>query len=431
MAPPPPPSTPFGKVPGSAMTSRQFVLLYAAMLVTATGNTAMQTIIPPVGRSLGIDDFWMALAFTTSAVAWVVLAPVWARRSDKSGRKALVLIGLTGFILSTLGCAVALQAGLRGWVGVIPAMIGFAIVRALYGLLGCATPAGTQAYLAARTRRSSRTVALSGLTAAFGMGTVLGPALVPAFALPGLELVGPLYVFGAFGIATLIAVWRLLPDDKAQVRKARAAAMGFPSANPTGAAVRAATSEPSTTRLRWSDPRVKGWLVAGAITNTAMAGLLTVIGFYVIDRLGLDPEGALGEVGLVLMGGAVAALSAQWGIIPKSGWAPDRLIRIGAWIAIAGTVAAGLADTLHGLILSYALANIGFGMTRPGFASGASLAVPQAEQGAVAGLTTSVNGFAFIFAPTGTLLLYHVAPWLAFAVLVALLAGALALFART
>ncbi|MCJ7421350.1 MFS transporter [Sphingomicrobium astaxanthinifaciens] len=423
-------ATPFGRVPGSALSRRDFALLWAAMLVTATGNTAMQTIIPPVGRSLGIADYWMALAFTTSAVAWVVCAPIWARRSDKHGRKPLVLIGLGGFIVSTLGCAVALQAGLAGWIGVVPAMLGFAVVRALYGLFGCATPAGTQAYLAARTRRSARTVALSGLTAAFGLGTVIGPALVPVFALPGLELVGPLYVFAGVGLLTLAAVGYWLPDDRARVRRARAAAMGFPSASPTGAAVRAATSAPSSTRLRWTDPRVRDWLVAGAITNTALAGLLTVMGFYVIDQLGLDPAGALGEVGLVLMGGAVASLVAQWGLIPRTGWAPRQLIRVGAVVAILGTLAVMVAASLHALVLGYAIACLGFGLTRPGFAAGASLAVPLAEQGAVAGLTTSVNGFAFIFAPTATLLLYHLAPWLAFATLVALLALSLALFGR-
>ncbi|WP_265587271.1 MFS transporter [Sphingomicrobium arenosum] len=423
--------TPFGKVPGSALSRRDFALLWSAMLVTATGNTAMQTIIPPVGRSLGVDDFWMALAFTTSAVAWVVLAPIWARRSDSHGRKSLILIGLVGFITSTLGCAVALQAGLEGWVGVLPAMLGFAVVRAVYGLLGCATPAGTQAYLAARTRRSSRTVALSGLTAAFGLGTVIGPALVPAFALPGLELIGPLYVFAALGVATWVVVWRRLPDDRARVRRARSAAMGFPSASPTGASVRAATSAAPSGRLRWHDRRVRDWLVAGAITNTSMAGLLTVVGFYTIDVLGLDPARSLDEVGIVLMGGAIASLVAQWGVIPRSGWAPRQLIIVGAMVGIVGIVVVMLAASLYGLVLGYGIACLGFGLTRPGFASGASLAVPLAEQGAVAGLTTSVNGFAFIFAPTGTLLLYHAAPWLAFTVLIALLALSLALFGRT
>ncbi len=415
--------TPFGKVAGSALTSRQFLLLFVAMLVTATGNTALQSVIPSIGRSLGIADLWIGLAFTTSALAWVVFAPIWARRSDHHGRKSLILVGLTGFVVSTLLCGIALWLGLNGWLGAAATMVAFACVRLLYGLLGCATPAGTQAYLAARTRRGARTGALSNLSASFGLGTVIGPALAPLFVMPFFGLTGPLFVFAAAGIVVLAAVAMQLPDDRDRVRAARAAAMGYPSASPTGASVKAATSLPSTAHLKWNDPRIRDWIVAGAITNNALAALITVVGFYTIDRLDLAPVGAEEQVGLVLMAGAAATLVAQWGIIPRSGWSPRQLVLWGSAVAMVGTLALMFSASLHALVLAYGLACLGFGLTRPGFTAGASLAVPLVEQGAVAGLITSVNGFAFVFAPTLGLLFYgwemHL-PFLACAVLLAL-----------
>ena len=61
---------------------------------------------------------------------------------------------------------------------------------------------------------------------------------------------------------------------------------------------------------------------------------------------------------------------------------------------------------MYGITLGFALASIGFGLFRPGFTSGASLAVRRDEQNAVAGMVTSVNGVAYIAAPALGVLLY-------------------------
>ena len=51
-----------------ALTPAHFLLLYAAMLVAAAGNTALQSVMPAIGREIGIDDFYVAIAYTWSAV---------------------------------------------------------------------------------------------------------------------------------------------------------------------------------------------------------------------------------------------------------------------------------------------------------------------------------------------------------------------------
>src|SRR5678810_21876 len=99
------------RVAGSALTRKHCLLLYAAMLVAAAGNTALQSVMPAIGREIGISDFWVAVAYTWSAVLWVALAPFWAEKSDHHGRKALTLLGLTGFIVSTSLCGTVLHLG--------------------------------------------------------------------------------------------------------------------------------------------------------------------------------------------------------------------------------------------------------------------------------------------------------------------------------
>src|SRR5829696_5237347 len=105
------------RVGTTALTRTHFLLLYAAMLVAAAGNTALQSVMPAIGREIGIADFWVAIAYTWSAVLWVMLAPYWAEKSDHHGRKALTVMGVGGFIVSMLLCGIALIAGLHGWLG--------------------------------------------------------------------------------------------------------------------------------------------------------------------------------------------------------------------------------------------------------------------------------------------------------------------------
>src|SRR5439155_8687394 len=54
-------------VGSTALTTSHFLLLYAAMLVAAAGNTALQSVMPAIGREIGIADFWVAIAYTWSA----------------------------------------------------------------------------------------------------------------------------------------------------------------------------------------------------------------------------------------------------------------------------------------------------------------------------------------------------------------------------
>lgn len=414
-------------VAGSALTTRQFLLLYAAMLVAAAGNTALQSVMPAIGREIGVSDFWVTVSYTWSAVLWVALAPYWARRSDRHGRKALTLLGVGGFIAAMSLCGIVLYAGLHGLIASAATFALFALFRAFYGALGCATPSATQAYLASKTRRSARVVALSGLSSSFSLGTIVGPALAPLFVLPLLGLSGPLFAFAVIGIAVWIAIWLWLPDDRVPRHgrmSGHGAAMSYPSlaSSPTGASVIAAT-RPRGKVIRWSDPRIRRWIVAGVVSGHAQAAIIACIGFFTIDRLGLAPRGSEQSIAIVMMAGAGATLAAQWGLIPRLALGPRAMIVWGSLIGAAGLIGTMLATDLYGLVLGFGIANIGFGFTRPGFTAGSSLAVPLADQGGVAGVVTAANGIAFVAAPALGMLLYGVDPHYPFAVSGALLAG--------
>jgi len=361
---------------------------------------------------------------------WVLLAPYWAAKSDRHGRKALTLVGLSGFVVSTLLCGIVLHLGLIGAIGGAVTFGLFGIFRAIYGTFGCATPSATQAYLAAKTRRSGRVAALSALSSSFGLGTIIGPAIAPLFVLPIVGLSGPLLAFSLIGLLVLAAVFLWLPNDRNGRRIGRGAAMSYPSiaSQPTGASVVAATS-PRRRRLKWNDPRIRSWILAGVASGHAQAATLTCVGFFAIDRLHLQPHGSESSIAIVMMAGASATLAAQWGLIPRLGLSPRTLILSGAMIAAIGLAGTTLATDLYGITLSFGLASLGFGFVRPGFTAGASLAVPMSEQGAVAGMITSANGISWVAAPGLGMALYLANPNLPFAIGALLLLG-LAYFAR-
>ena len=422
----PVPPTPVGT---TALRNVQFLLLFAAMLVAAAGNTALQSVMPAMGREIGLADFWVAVAYTWSAILWVLFAGYWAEKSDRHGRKRLMLMGVGGFIVSMTLCGFVLLAGLSRMLSPVTTFVLFGLARAIYGSLGCATPSATQAYLAARTRRSGRVAALSSLSSSFGLGTIMGPALAPLFVLPFVGLPGPLFAFALIAALVYVAIWRWLPDDSGDLRikglrEGRGAAMSYPSmaSATTGASVVAATA-PRSARVRWRDPRIKQWMIAGIVSGHAQAATLIALGFFVIDRLGLPPSGSEMPISIVMMAGASATLAAQWGLIPRLTLSPRTLIIAGSIIAAIGCGATIAADNLYGLVIGFALSSLGFGFTRPGFTAGASLAVPTAEQGGVAGAITAANGISYVAAPSIGMALYGINPALPFVAAAMLLAG--------
>ena len=396
----------------------RMALLFCVMLVAAAGNTAMQSILPAIGAKLHIPDVWVSLAFSWSALLWVVTAPRWARQSDRRGRKALMALGVAGFAISMLLCGLAIWAGLSGWLSAGVTFILFALCRSLYGGFGSAAPPAVQAYVAARTEPAERTQALSLVSSSFGLGTVIGPAVAPLFILPFFGLAAPMLVFALIGVSVLIALrWRL-PDDLPRFE-----ARGVVATYPTSASVasvgdneESGTGDAPRARLDWNDPRTKPWMLAGFIGGQAQAMILGVVGFLILDRLGLRlrPDEAADPTGIVLMAGAIAALLAQWGLIPILKPGPRVAVLGGAALAAIGLLMVGLASDLHAITIGFALASLGFGLFRPGFTAGASLAVPRRDQGSIAGMTASINGSAYVVSPAIGVLIYGWNPLAAF-----------------
>jgi MFS family permease len=382
------------------LPKRAVAIIIGVSAATALGNTGLISVLPAIGRSIGLADEMVVGIFSLSAILWATASPFWARASDRYGRKPLMMAGLSGFMVSMVLCGLVVSAGLRHLAAPLLIFIAFLVCRALFGLFGSASNPATQAYVADHTPRDQRTQSMAMLAGAFGVGTVVGPFLAPLFIYPVVGLAGPLFTFALIAAGMLFCVWRLLPES--------------PRRAVTSADADAELTSAAPQRPMWRDARVIPFLVYGFIVATTQTAQQQTLGFLIIDKLGVSPLAAQHSIAIAMAFGAVAGLLAQWGIIRMFEMTPRQLLRWGVACAALGNLIVALASDYSTVVTGYALASLGFGFARPGFTAGSSLAVGWRDQARVAGAIAAVNGINAVFAPA-FMALYrwrHAAPFL-------------------
>ncbi|ATC34300.1 MFS transporter [Caulobacter vibrioides] len=385
----------------SRSNRRAFAILFGVSVATALGNTGMLSVLPAIGREIGIPDALVAGIFSLSAVLWAVTSPFWARQSDLRGRKPLIVLGLAGFAVSMTLCAIVVSAGLHHLAPPMVIFVLFLLARALFGGFGSAANPATQAYLADRTRREERTQAMASLAGAFGLGTVVGPLLAPLFVLPIIGLAGPMVAFAALAAAMLFVVHRGLPETFK------------PGGGETPPRRRMGLPWRGESAALWKDPRLKPFLIFGFLVATCQTAQTQTLGFLIIDKLGLSPIKAQGFITLAMAAGAVAGLLAQWGLIRMFRMGPRELMRWGVAAAALGNIVVAFAPDYAAVAIGYAIASLGYGFARPGFTAGASLSVEAKDQAGAAGAIAAINGLNVVVAPL-FVLLYQQIGWAPF-----------------
>jgi MFS family permease len=391
------------------LPTRSLTIIFGVSIVTALGNTGMQSVLPAIGRSIGFPDYQVAAIFSLSALLWAFSSPFWARQSDLLGRKPMMQLGLAGFVVSMVCAGLVVSAGVRHLASPLTIFVLFLFARALFGLFGAASNPATQAYIAERTAREERTGAIAALAGAFGLGTIVGPAMAPLFVLPVVGLAGPMFAFALMAAGMMVVVARALPE----------------SWTPPSPAVAGEARPKAVSLLR--DPRLTPYLVYGFLVAACQTVQGQTLGFVIIDTLRLPPLQAQGYTAVAMMAGAVAGLLAQWGLIRMLRMSPKDLLRWGAAVAAGANLIVAFAHSYQGVVIGFALSSLGYGFCRPGFTAGASLSVGQAEQASAAGAIAAVNGVNAVVAPLFVLLYgaFHPAPFLVDAAIL----GALVVYA--
>lgn len=378
-----------------------FILIFVVSMAMAVGNTGLISVMPAIGRAIGISDHLVAAIFSLSAFLWALSAPYWAKKSDVHGRKPMMMLGLGGFVFSMLGCALVVWAGLQALLAPIVVFAAFAVIRGIFGILGSATASSSQAYVADRTSEKDRTAAMSALAGALGMGTIIGPAVAPILVFGFLGLAGPMTIFALVAGVILIAVAVVIPRDLPPILMQRKI-----KPQPDAGAQGASRAKGGL----WRDRNVGPYLIYGFLSCCVQAINVYTLGFVILDTMKLPVSEAQGYIGVAMASGAVAGLVGQWLLIPWLKMSPRQLLRAGAVLALAGNLLTVFAHGMWMLTLGYVVLTLGFAFCRPGFTAGASLAAQPDQQGAVAGMISSLSGASIVVTPVIGVLLYEFAP---------------------
>lgn len=279
-----------------------------------TLTASLTTVVPflpfhlaELGASPVTRQLWTGAALVAPAGALLIASPLWGRVGDRFGRRWMIVRSLAGVGVSLLA------------MGLVTTPAAFLACRLAQGALGGATDAAA-AYLTAELAPEERGRALGRLHAATAAGAFAGP-LAGGFlaAAYGYRAV---FVSVAGGVlAAAVVAWLVLDEDAApRARRERPAAfLGLP-------------------RL-FRHPVTRACLLAGAATNIATYGLITVLAPQVQHIVG-DTATATRWVGVLqAITWAAATVGASWWGRRNDARNPATSIRggaLGCAVAIGG-----------------------------------------------------------------------------------------------
>ncbi|MDF2446040.1 MAG: transporter [Moraxellaceae bacterium] len=374
-----------------------FTLLFLAIMSMVLGQTLVFTLLPLLGREVGLKELQVGVIITASSAVYALAARYWGRQSDVWGRRRVMLVGLSGYTAGTLLFAGLFWLGMLDWLQGLMLWSCLIVARCAQSLVMAGTMPAANAYICDITTPATRTAGLARLGAANSMGTIIGPACGGLLA--AISLLAPLLFAAAItGVCLVLMVWRL-PESP------RHGANG---------------GEAPRIHLGYNDGRYRVVLLIAVAMLVAYSVVQQTLAFYFQDVLRLDSQQAARQVGLALMLSAAVALVAQALLVQRMNWAPARLTFWGMASLVAGSAALGVAGSTGGLFFGVGLCGLGIGLAFPACLALASLAVGAEEQGALAGLTSSVPALGSIIGPvlgTGLYQLHPHLPYLANAVL--------------
>ncbi|MEM7219041.1 MAG: MFS transporter [Pseudomonadota bacterium] len=373
--------------------------LLVSLVCVGMGFTVLFPVLAPLGREIGLSEIQITFIISASGLVVFLTSPLWGRRSDRWGRKKVLLCGLFGFSAGTALFTCVLYAGLSAYLTGTVLFVALLASRMLHATMMSASMPAANAYMADITDVSNRTRGMGAAGAANNLGTILGPA-VAGLAL--FSLLTPLWVMAALAFLNGLFIWRFLEEPPRQPMPAHASA-----------------------KLKYTDPRILPFVVVGISMFTGLGLVQQTIGFRFQDALGLSAADTARNVGLAMGLAGCCSLFSQAVIVQRFNLAPFTLMRVALPALVVAFVMMTLLESQIALTAAMMVQGLAMGLAGPGFTAGASLAVAPHEQGAVAGVAGSCGPLGFTLGPLLGGLMYQASPQLPYAFAAVLFCGLL------
>ncbi|TDJ47427.1 MAG: MFS transporter [Gammaproteobacteria bacterium] len=365
-------------------------ILATGVVIFAIGQSLLFIIVAPMARSIGLSEMEFGITFSLANVSLIFAAPYWGRKSDAIGRKPVFIIGLFGSGVGTWAMAYTLHLGLTGVVAGISLMAVIFLSRIIYGLTASAIYPSAAAYIADVTNWQNRARGMALIGSANSMGSILGPAIGGGLAFMGVLF--PMYAAAAISVIGALAaiIWLREPEQHRE-RKAN-------------------KNTPEST-LKFTDPRLRPYMIMWATFFVIFISLNFVTAFYIQDRFGVtDMADVMRTAGMMLACMAIVITLIQGILFQFIKLSPQFLLRLCAPSFSAGLFTMAFAPSLPFLGAGFALLGVAFACATPGISGSASLTVEPHEQGAAAGYLSAANTTGAILGPIVGTSLYKLQP---------------------
>ena len=373
------------RINSKTLSSLMLIILFVSM-----GQSVYWQTMPIIGREFNFSEIEINTLVSISAAMFIVFTPFWGRLSDKIGRKSVLLIGLTGYVLSNLIFLYSASLGLVGAVTGFSLLMILLISRIINSAIGAASRPASGAYVADVTSEEERSSGMGKFGAANNIGTILGPVLVGSLVglnifdaqIPQFGLLTPLIVMSLIMTLAAIFVFIYLPNNKTVL----------------------SSEEPRSKIVL--DTRLKYLISIGIIIFTAFALVQSITAFYIQDRFNYDLDSTAQTTAILLGTMAFMAIVSQLTIVQRYKGSPLNLIKFSIPLFLTSCLMIIFSPNFLLLFFGMATMGLGMGLASPGYTSAASLNANKDNQGAAVGLAMVAPGIGFAVGPFLSGILY-------------------------
>jgi MFS family permease len=366
------------------------------------GQSVYWQTMPLIGRELGFSVKLITSLVSFSALMFLVFTPYWGRLSDKKGRKFVLIIGLVGYITSTLLFCWIAYLGLIGYFTFTALIFFLLLARVINSALGAGMRPATGATVADVTTEENRSAGMGQFGAANNIGTILGPVLVSFIAFliantaifpASLEPYGrliPLLFMSFLMMMALVFVYFYLPESFVK-QETNSSGQGF-------------NFEKSNLML----------ISTGVLIFSSFAIIQSITAFYLQDTFSLSILETQQSLGIALGFMALTSIVAQLTIVQKIKVPPIKLVQWSTPFFVLGALVAVYAANFNIYVFGMSIIGLGMGLGTPGYTAAASLNADSENQGAAVGLAMIAPGLGFSIGPLLGGFLYESSPSLPF-----------------